>query len=278
MHIINEQAMKILEKVIPLIPIMLFFWWLLTTYWFTCWYYGHNCDFFAAEPKFDSLVIVYKTDTIVQAEAISYVLSNPIAHSSNNLTKTLDILANFLKQRPDTKLIITGKHNSEKETAPSYIQLGLFRAEKLRDSLVARGTTHHQVEVIGESRDLQIYQDTVRQVIDFKVVSKLSTVDPALQDFFSKKEEIDLLLDVSNHSLHPLVREEEKMIYLEQLRIHLEQYPDKKVYIYLDKTQDNSRKISLNYFTSMGFRTETIEIRNFDEFPERNFQFPVIIK
>jgi len=71
-----------------------------------------------------------------------------------NVKKELDSLAIYLKAHPDRKVTITGLYSSAEKNATSFADLGLARADAIKQYLVQAGVPAGQLGTIGKLVDL----------------------------------------------------------------------------------------------------------------------------
>lgn len=99
-----------------------------------------------------------------------------------NLNNALNATATYLKANPKRSLSITGYYN-ETEKNPSILpNLGLARANTIKDKLKALGVPSAQMSLLGEKTDLNFFvSDTLKRGVDFSFGELASNTDRITQ-------------------------------------------------------------------------------------------------
>jgi OOP family OmpA-OmpF porin len=84
-----------------------------------------------------------------------------------NVKKELDSLAAYLKGNPDRKVMITGLYSSVEQNPTSFADLGLARADAIKQYLVQAGVPSGQLSTAGKRVDLAFSLDDSTHGMEF---------------------------------------------------------------------------------------------------------------
>lgn len=85
----------------------------------------------------------------------SFATSNP-DFNSQALGRSLDTLAAYLKANPERAMVITGYYSSAEMNKTSFTNLGLARAEEIKQYLIQQGVPVGSIQTMGAAGNLQV--------------------------------------------------------------------------------------------------------------------------
>jgi OOP family OmpA-OmpF porin len=101
-----------------------------------------------------------------------------------NVQRELDSLANYIKMNPNRKTTITGLYSSVETNATTFVDLGLARADGIKQYLVGKGIPSNQLETASRMTDLAFSPEDSLHGMEFGFgdLAALPTTEAGLAD------------------------------------------------------------------------------------------------
>jgi OmpA-OmpF porin, OOP family len=149
-----------------------------------------------------------------------------------NVKKELDSLANYLKMNPNRKSTITGLYSSAEQNTTTFADLGLARADAIKQYLVAAGVPAAQLDTASRMTDLAFSPEDSLHGMEFGFGDlALPTTEQALAE--AEKYEgvfnpIDFYFGTAKASY---IKTDENQKFLDEAKKYLAANKDKKLLI-----------------------------------------------
>ncbi|MGC4040998.1 MAG: OmpA family protein [Flavobacterium sp.] len=118
-----------------------------------------------------------------------------ILPASDSIELGLSKLKSFLEKEPNQKLLITGYANPSEKNTSAYPNLGLARANEIKNYFVSRGYPASKFELHGEiQNDLAIRNDTLNGPADYKIITSFKSAPKDWTAFKSRISANPLIL------------------------------------------------------------------------------------
>ncbi len=198
---------------------------------------------------------------------------NNIQPINDSINIGIDNLKGYFDKNPKEKLIITGYAlNSEKNTS-AFPNLGLARANDIKNYFVSKGFKSDRFETLGELTDgWRIDKDTILGPLDFKIKQGEETTKTETEDWSALKEKINanpLILYFKSSKAEIKLTEAERQ-KIADLSKYLDNVPEAKVNCvgHTDGTGIREKNIVLgqnradfakNYLSKNGINASKIE-------------------
>jgi len=148
------------------------FWLIVLLAWIIggAWYYNSKC---CAVPGEQSLSFLIKDGRALKAESAFPLLfgnsaDEPITPLAEEVTSAFDRTATYLKGHPDRLMTIEGHYTSNEANPSMFENLGLARANRVKNMFTDRGVPAVQLATIGLLKDsLNIYEGNVANGITY---------------------------------------------------------------------------------------------------------------
>lgn len=155
---------------------------------------------------------------------------NNIQPVSDSINSGISLLKLFFDRNPNQKLHITGYAlNTEKNTS-AFPNLGLARANDVKNYFISKGFASNQFETHGELKDVwKVSNDTVWGPVDFKIEQNQTA--EKTEDWNALKEKINanpLILYFNTNQIEINLTSEERQ-KVADLSNYLDQVPDAKI-------------------------------------------------
>ena len=230
-------------KSIPLLSLLLFVWMAGSTYYYVC-HIRHHCDddrlsnMSLAEltaPPTGKLRITGKDFSVTAEQGIKFARSESIPALPSKANTLFDQVVAYLQAHPEEALYITGWYDNT-ERAPVLIEnLGLARAQALKEWLVAKGVSAGQIGIAAAtSVRLTFARDTLVDGLTFQIRDELpDTTQPlvaatALDSLRRRVEGASQTIYFQTGATE-LILSDSLQRYLQDVKAYLSAFPDKSI-------------------------------------------------
>lgn len=150
--------------------------------------------------------------------------------SLTQVKKELDAVVNYLRSNPDRRLILTGYYSANEINATSWENLGLARAENVKNYYTQNGLPGQYIYTKGKlSGDLVFDRDSLWGGIDHLFMDALAFTETRLAEE-QKFEDIFKPLDLYfNTGSATYIATPDNERFIEEAKLYLSQNPDKKI-------------------------------------------------
>lgn len=230
-------------KSIPLLSLLLFVWMAGSTYYYVC-HIRHHCDDdrlsnmslaeLTALPT-GKLRITGKDFSVTADQGIKFARSESIPALPSKADTLFDQVAAYLQAHPEEALYITGWYD-DTERAPVLIEnLGLARAQAMKEWLVAKGVPAGQIgTAAATSVQLTFARDTLVDGLTFQVKDELpDTTQPLIAttalDSLRRRVEGASQTVYFQTGATELILSDSLQRYLQDVKAYLSAFPDKSI-------------------------------------------------
>jgi OmpA-OmpF porin, OOP family len=245
--------------------IALFVWMGAATYWHVC-----NVKELCIESTPAAVAIPESLNVgplhIQDADSLSLTASGNFSFGKSGVEANLsgvrpelDSLAGYLLTHPGKRLNITGYYASTETNTTTYPDLGMARAEGVRQYLISRGLTAGSVSTSSEQLDsLVTTADSVRGGIDFTFKEPIPTTEKALanaQKFEGVFKPMDLYFPTGGASY---IKTDANQQFVEEAQKFLAANPDKKLLLtgHTDNEGNDAMNMSLSKERAEGVKKQ----------------------
>lgn len=234
--------------------------WLITILWFLAgifWYRSCNPCRSCAESTTDTTTMEPGTIALpgfsIQSGDFSYSspsnfkfgISTPEPSTGDFVSGVIDSLANYLAGHPDQSITITGSYGPDEKNNTSFGDLGLARADAIKQLLVAKGIDASRItakSILGNGLVFQPSDTLVGGIaMDIDAAAPTPTTEPQKSIF--EPRTIHFNTGKSDINVDSNMR-----TYIENVKKYLSENPDKKLVItgYADNVgnADKNRQLS----------------------------------
>ena len=182
-------------------------------------------------------------------EDASFQHSNDTIKTGELFEAGIDSVVHFLDKFPDTKLIITGYYSMEEENATSHDNLGIARAELIKQKIVDRGINADQlITIANESDDLFSDDPGFKNLVDFKFTKRYEYLNES--DVKSSYRAIDFLEHYSQ-----FYKDGSYIIFSEEPNQHVE-----NLSYYLNRNREHLLRVVVPFQTDEANVVDTMDI------------------
>ena len=182
-------------------------------------------------------------------EDASFQHSNDTIKTGELFEAGIDSVVHFLDKFPDTKLIITGYYSMEEENATSHDNLGIARAELIKQKIVDQGISAEQlITIANESDDLFSDDPGFKNLVDFKFTKRYEYLNES--DVKSSYRAIDFLEHYSQ-----FYKDGSYIIFLEEPNRHVE-----NLSYYLNRNREHLLRVVVPFQIDEANVVETMDI------------------
>jgi len=160
----------------------------------------------------------------------------------------LDSVAHFLNKYPDTKLTITGHYSEDEENPTSFSNLGLARADGIKQQLLDKGVGEQQLITVAQEGDLFGEALSSPSLIDFKFSKRYAYLNET--DVKKAYKAIDFLEHYSQ-----FFKDGNEVLFSEEPNFHIEQ-----VSYYLNRNKEHLLRIKVPYQEDEQNVVDTLDI------------------
>lgn len=168
-----------------------------------------------------------------------------------NVRKELDSLAAYLKQNPQRKLSIVGLYSSVEQNPSSFADLGLARADALKQYLLAAGVPSGQLTTESKQVDLTFSLDDSTHGMEFKfdslIIPKTEEELAVSEKYEGVFKPLDLYFKTGSASY---IKTEANQQFVNEAKQYLASHKDKKLILtgHTDNVgpDDTNMKLSKN--------------------------------
>ncbi|MFN8345146.1 MAG: OmpA family protein [Spirosomataceae bacterium] len=147
-----------------------------------------------------------------------------------NVKKELDSLAAYLKGNPGRKLTVTGLYSAAEQNTSSFDNLGLARADAIRNYLVQAGVPAGQLSIEGKQTDLVFSpQDSTHGAefgFDSLMIPKTEEALAAAEKYEDVFKPLDLYFKTGSSDY---IKTADNQKFLEEAKKYLAAHKDKKL-------------------------------------------------
>lgn len=220
-----------------------FLWFCFAIYWYVC-KMKNNCCFFC-ETALTALTIAdYDTTFLTTDNHIQYEHSNNLPVIQKDVKKALILAAYYLRTHPYRTLTITGYYDKSESNPTDFDNLGLARADTIRQLLLDVEVPTDQLVITSiEKDDAKFYRNYIVKGNDFafqkKVVVSKKIEQQLLNDtmriHFNSGVQGDFLFNSKTHA------------YIDNVAIYLAQEPTATIVIigHTDKVGSPAKNLQL---------------------------------
>lgn len=182
----------------------------------------------------------------------------------------LDSLASYLLAHPGKRLNIVGYYSSIETNSTTYPNLGIARAEGIKQYLVSKGLTAERISISSELLDsLPMTADSVRGGVNFIFQEPIPTTEEGLanaQKFEGVFKPMDLYFPTGSADY---IKTDANRQFVEEAQKFLAANPDKKLHLtgHTDNEGDDATNMTLSkeraevvkkQLTSLGIATDQL--------------------
>ncbi len=190
---------------------------------------------------------------------------------SSNLKEGVIQLKDFLNQNPEKSLSITGFYTSDETNTTAFPNLGLARANSVKNHLVINEIASSQIDTYGALKDEMVPDSTVYMgPVLFNVTEKAADSDDKLSELYEKITSDPLIL-YFNTGEAAINLSTEQRLKIAAISRYLDKVPDAMCTIvgHTDNTGNRETNISLGleraefaktYLISNGISGEKIDV------------------
>lgn len=221
------------KLVTPLLGLALATWIIGWTWWFS----KNYCGTAISTPETPALSISDGTFQTSSVETFSFGLSSHKPTVTEGTDKSLNALVDYLIENPNRELELSGIFGSLESNPTVYDNLGIGRAESIKEKLVSFGVDSEQLKTKGIRVDNSLFEnDKLKGGVYFTFMDKKEeedvsevTLDPVENNNFSFFEGYTVHYNTSQYELD--YNNEDLFNYLKSLKRYLRKNADRKVVI-----------------------------------------------
>lgn len=214
--------------------IALFAWMGLSTYWHVC-EVKELCDaplntLSKSDAPANPLLIMDGNKLSLQSNGNVAFAKSGAEANINSVRTELDSLANYLKMKPTKRLTIVGQYTSTETNSTAYPDLGIARAESIKQYLVNKGLPDSVLITTSNLMEsLEFKPDSMQGGIDFAFNNVIPTTVEGLanaETFESVFKPMDLYFPSGSSDF---IKTDANKKFLEEAKKYLSENPDKKL-------------------------------------------------
>jgi len=160
----------------------------------------------------------------------------------------LDSVVQFLQKYPDTKLTITGHYSEEEDNPSTFSNLGLARADEIKQQLIHKGVEEGQLVTIAQKSDLFGDDSSSPSLVDFKFSKRYAYLNET--DVKKAYKAIDFLEHYSQ-----FFKDGEDVLFSEDPNTQVEQ-----ISYYLNQNKQHLLRISVPFQEEEKNIVDTLDI------------------
>lgn len=199
-------------------------------------------------------------------EYFTFPLSDFTANVPDNTRASFQSVAQYLKNNPTRLLVLTGRYDATEEHTSSFANLGIARAENIKQQLLELGAPSETILTNGlEETGIQFKENLLFEGVDFafrgKSAEELTTLAARLQ-----AKPLNVYFGTGKSQI---IFDKELRNYLRDLKYYIDNVPTAKIAVtgHTDNTGNRANNVTLganrakfiqDYMTRQGFKRSTI--------------------
>jgi OmpA-OmpF porin, OOP family len=229
--------------------------WLITLLWFIAgtWWYGScsKCSTCAdaalptpaAAQTFPGFAVADSGWNLSTADNLRFGRSGSTPVLATDISRTLDSLSVYAKVHPNKTITVTGHYNASEKNGTTFENLGLARADEMKQWLVSKGVSESNITTQSRLDDGLVFNaaDTLIGGISM-VINSAAAPAPLKEDLFAPRT---VYFNTGKNTLNV---DAELKNYLQQANTYLQSHADKKLLVtgYTDNAGDPDKNIQLS--------------------------------
>jgi OOP family OmpA-OmpF porin len=252
-------------------------WWILLLVWMGASTYWHVCKvkelcvetaFVDAPPPPPPVNIdplrIQEADSLTLIAQGNFSFAKSGAEANLGAVRTaLDSLAGYLLAHSAKRLIVVGYYSSEETNTTPYPDLGIARAEGIKEYLVGLGLGSDRISTSGELlKSLAMTADSVRGGINFVIKEPIPTTDEGLanaQKYKGVFEPMDLYFPTGSADY---IKTEANQQFVEEAKTFLATNKDKKLSLigHTDNDGNDAMNMTLSKERAEGVKKQLMSL------------------